>query len=176
MVEIVLEIIKFTLPSVIVAIIVYYMLKTQARKEERLKLIDLKQKTRSEVLPLQLQAYERIALLLHRLSPESLIPRVLNPQHTVADLKKVLLQTIKQEMEHNITQQIYVGPTVWNAVQAYQMDFSKVVATVASNLDPKASAMELSTGILEYYINNQDVISANKVMEVLKADVKMYFK
>jgi len=175
MLEIILEIIKYTIPGVIVCVVVYIILSNYVKKEEKLKMLELKAATGKDMLPLKLQAYERLSLFLHRVSPENMIPRIPSQGLSVKQYRQTLLSNLKSEYEHNITQQVYVSTTVWNSIITFKNDLVNIINLQASKLDDNESAFELSKGILEYYINNPDVITAQKVMDVVKQEVKTLF-
>ena len=90
---------------------------------EEKKITILKEKSKQlhqiqkQTLPIQLQAYERLTLFLERTQYNVLIERISasndNDFKTYAHL---LSEHIKQEFEHNITQQIYVSAPCWKAV------------------------------------------------------------
>ena len=61
-----------------------------------------------ESLPIRLQAYERLTLFLERISPQNLLKRVSPISQEVEDYKSLIIQTVEQEYEHNLSQQIYV--------------------------------------------------------------------
>src|SRR5688500_14706879 len=56
---------------------------------------------------LQLQAYERLILLTERIALPNLISRLKHDGFTARDMQGLLTESIRQEFEHNITQQIY---------------------------------------------------------------------
>ncbi|MFX8071243.1 hypothetical protein ABTK88_19155, partial [Acinetobacter baumannii] len=66
---------------------------------------------------LQLQAYERLTLLVDRITLPNLISRLNNPDFSAQEMQVLLTQTIKQEFDYNITQQIYVSAESWEAVK-----------------------------------------------------------
>src|SRR5688572_2123923 len=68
-------------------------------------------------VPLQLQAYERLVLLVERISLPNLVGRMNHPHLSARELQVLLLENIKQEFEYNVTQQVYVTQQAWNAVQ-----------------------------------------------------------
>src|ERR671938_29795 len=68
-------------------------------------------------LPLKLQAYERLVLLADRIALPNLISRVNDTGMSAKEMQVILTQTIKQEFEHNVTQQIYVSQEAWEAIR-----------------------------------------------------------
>lgn len=175
MYEIILDIIKFSLPALIVFVTVYVMLTKQAQKEEKLKLYELKSKHSKEALPLRLQAFERITLLMHRLAPENLIPRVQSPSYTAKSFSFALLKTIKTEFEHNITQQIYISTPTWNRMHKYRADLEALIRERASEINPEDSSLKLSEAILTTIIENPEILDYQDVMRSIKKEVRELF-
>ena len=70
-----------------------------------------------ESLPIRLQAYERMALFLERISPSKLITRIQPMSSNKEDYESLLISTIEQEFEHNLSQQIYVSDECWNVIR-----------------------------------------------------------
>lgn len=104
------------------------------------------------VLPLQLQAYERLALFIERIRPQSLIGRVYQPVLSAVDMQIALVQTIKNEFDHNVTQQIYVSAAAWDAVKTLKEQTISIINQVASNLPADAPAKELNRQLLEVFL------------------------
>ena len=59
---------------------------------------------------LQLQAYERLALLVDRIALHNLISRTAHEGLTAREMQLVLTRNIRDEFDYNITQQIYITP------------------------------------------------------------------
>lgn len=175
MIEVILEILKFTIPALAVCLVVYIILDKQADKEERLRILNIKSKSSKEMLPLKMQAYERVTLLLHRIAPETMIPRMQQPSLNVGQLKKILVNTVKSEYEHNITQQVYVSSTVWKATLTYVNDLINVINLQAEALNQDSPGYELSKSVLQYYVDNPDTINSQRVLEVIKQEVKTLY-
>ena len=68
------------------------------------------------MLPVKLQAYERLALVLERMTPNNLLIRIRPISQRKHDYEQLLIQTIEQEFEHNLAQQIYVTEECWNII------------------------------------------------------------
>ncbi len=65
--------------------------------------------------PLQLQAYERMMLLVDRIALPNLIGRTTATGLSARDMQVLLTQQIRQEFEYNVTHQIYVTAESWEA-------------------------------------------------------------
>src|SRR6476646_1719139 len=81
--------------------------------------------------PLRLQAYERLVLLSERISLPSLISRVSIPGVSAREMQLLLIEAIKQEYEYNVTQQVYVSTTAWNAVRNLRDQTMLIINQVA---------------------------------------------
>jgi hypothetical protein len=112
-----LEIFKYTLPSVIVFITVYFLLKTYLSHMLQLEVQKHRRESNKESLYLKLQAYERIAMFCERISLDHLYYRLYHADMGVAELRNAMLIAVQQEYEHNVTQQIYISENLWSIVK-----------------------------------------------------------
>ena len=62
-----LDILKYTVPALVVFFVTYASLRMYLQKEYRIKQLELKMASIREAKPIRFQAYERIALLLERI-------------------------------------------------------------------------------------------------------------
>lgn len=126
--------------------------------------------------PLQLQAYERLILLADRIALPNVISRSNQPGLGLTDMQFLMVNTIKQEFEHNITQQIYVSQEAWEAVRNLKEQNIHIINQVASFLPPDSSGTDLNKHILEMIVNNPKVSLHNVVSEVLSYEAKKHMK
>lgn len=158
--------------------ILYTMVKDMIRKPKDAAQVPgpdaAKAPVDKSVLPLQLQAYERLVLLVERMNLQNMISRIFQPGLTVADMHVGLIQTIKAEFEHNIAQQIYVSPTAWEAVKTLKEQTITLVNQVASQLPPDATAMELNKQILEILMQ-AETSPSELTSQILNAEAKRLF-
>lgn len=120
---------------------------------------------------LQLQAYERLTLLADRITLKNLVARMHSTDLTAAELQAGLVETIRNEYEHNITQQIYINPEVWKAVTKMKEQNIFIINQLAAALPPQANAWELSNLILEYSSKNNAELNAI-VLDAIQYEVK----
>lgn len=106
------------LPALIVGAIAYYFFKQHIQNEEGRRRFLLQKDMQKEAFPLRLQAYERMALFLERIAPSKLLTRVHPTSSNKKDYENLLIATIQQEFEHNLSQQIYVSDECWNIILA----------------------------------------------------------
>jgi hypothetical protein len=121
---------------------------------------------------LQLQAYERLILLTDRIAIPNLVNRMNQPGLSAREMQALLTQTIRQEFEHNITQQIYVTPEAWDAVRNLREQNLLIVNQIASFLPENAKAIDLNKSLLELTAQNPKVSLHNVVAEALSYEAK----
>jgi len=114
----IIELLFSIAPAVIVGTIAYYFFKQHIENENRMRRFLLQKDLQKESFPLRLQAYERITLFLERTSPSKLLTRVPPTSSNKEDYESLLIATIEQEFEHNLSQQIYVSDQCWSITQA----------------------------------------------------------
>jgi len=169
-----LEILKYVLPAAIVFLTSYLTIRSFLEKEERKHRHELNMNNNKLVTPLKLQAYERIVLFLERITPDALLVRVASNNINARQMQTFLLTTIRQEYEHNISQQIYVSPDAWEAVKTAKESITKLVNAAAMRLDDEASALDLSKLMIEMYLAVEEspttyaiVKIKNEIQEIL---------
>lgn len=180
-----LEILKILLPSLVVMATAYYLIKTiyeneTKRKESenshqsKQKLMDVKMKNKELIMPVRLQAYERIILFLERISPYSLIMRLHTPGMTVAQLQTILIRTIRDEFEHNLSQQLYMSKEAWVQVKTARDEMTKLVNAAAMSLQPESTGTELSQRVIEM-IAQQQTLPTDKAIDFVKNEINDVF-
>ncbi|HEV7782920.1 MAG TPA: hypothetical protein VGO58_16705 [Chitinophagaceae bacterium] len=123
-------------------------------------------------IPLQLQAYERLVLLTERIALPNLISRLNQPGISAFEMKIILTENIKQEFEHNSTQQLYVSPVSWDAVRNLKEQNILVVNQVGSTMAPTASSGDLNKKILEVIMSQPGGALHELVSQALNYEAK----
>lgn len=150
---ILLEIVKLTLPAIIVFATAYNILKSYLNKQYQMKLLETKNSLKSTSLPLKLQAYERLSLLCERIIPGNLLLRIKSPGMTVEDLHMALLVAVQQEFDHNISQQVYVSDNLWSIIKQARQHTINLISACAAELNQSDNCSKLSELLLEEYDN-----------------------
>ena len=121
---------------------------------------------------LQLQAYERLILLTDRIALPNLIQRVSQPDLNAREMQSLLIHSIRQEFEPNITQQIYVSAEAWDAVRNYKEQNLLIINQVASYLPPDAAGLDLNKHLLELLMQSPKASLQNIVSDALSYEAK----
>ncbi len=141
------------LPSVVVFLTSFYAIRhfMAARASERRAedMAEFRRDDRKQVLPLRLQAYERLSLYLERIQPGTLLLRVQRAGMDAGDLHAALVGAIREELEHNITQQIYVSDRAWARVRQAKEEMIRLVNMSYEQVGAGAAASALAQRIFE---------------------------
>lgn len=177
--EVILEILKFVIPSLITLLAVYFIVKlfiddeNKRRNQELNKALLFEQRKISQ--PLRLQAYERIIVFLERIHPFSLIQRVYQPNMLVTEFQLELVKTIRVEYEYNLSQQMYINNDAWQMVATAKEETLKLVNLFSSQIRDDADGVELSKAIFNYYMQTNKEVPVQIAINFVKDDVKTLF-
>jgi hypothetical protein len=170
----ILEILKYILPSIVVLLTAVILIKLLLRNEDKRRSFEFSMAQRESVSPLRLQAYERLILLLERISPDSIVMRLNTTELNVQQLQNELLQSIRKEFDHNIAQQTYVSIAAWEKIKKARADITLLINTSAAELKPGDNGVLLSKQILENAIKVQKP-PALEAINFLKQEVRDLF-
>jgi len=165
------DIIKISISGVLVLLTTYYVLQNLLKNEEKKRYYEMRKETIKMLNPVRLNAYERFALFLERINPDSMLLRIQMSGMTVADLHVALLANIREEFEHNVSQQIYVSPELWAFIKNAKEGLVQFINNCSSRMPDDLPAMELAKVLLEGYgsIENPPTEVA---LEFLKKEVR----
>ena len=126
---------------------------------------------------LKLQAYERLILLANRIAIPHLVSRLQQDGKssgsiTSTDQQLLLVATIKEEFEHNVTQQLYVSKTAWDAVTNFKEKNILLIHQAAATLPVGSNAGELNRLLISFLANDASGDMHQMVSEVLSLEVK----
>ena len=151
------DLLKIILPALIVAGSIFLLFKQFLEREQQRRLIELRLESSKTTLPLRLQAYERIVLFLERISPNNILVRLSSAGQTVAEYHRLLQQEIRAEYEHNLSQQLYMSPDVWDQVKSAKESILTMVNKAYHGLPmpQQARGTELAKRVLETIITEE---------------------
>ena len=169
-----IEFAKLIIPALLVLYAVYLTLKNILEKEMEKKHIELKSKNIETILPMRMQAFERLALLLERSAPNNLILRLNNPAYSAREFQVVLVREVREEFNHNLSQQIYISEEGWTLVKKAIEDIINVINQSALNLPEEAKSVDLTKAIFEQYLR-YEVDPINHALSQLKKEVSEFY-
>lgn len=153
----------------IVAVVLYF------RKTEMLRMdYAFREKAFTQVLPNRLQAYERLAIYIERITPKNMVPREVEKVATNAELHVLLLNSIRQEFEHNTAMQIYITPPTWDAIVKAKDEVIDCITEEAKLVQPKNRAVELGTYIVGAAPKKCDFYT-KRALDLMRRDIGSCF-
>lgn len=167
-----IEVLKYIAPSLVVFLTAYFLMKEFFDQEHKKRQGAIAQEKVKITLPLRLQAYERIILFLERISPQHLVTRVFKPGLSVQSFQHLLVQNIREEYAHNISQQLYVSASAWEQVKTAQEEMIRQINTAAAQLDSQEAATGLSNKLLSMSVEK---MATRKAMDFLKNEARNNF-
>lgn len=172
MLQEILEILKYILPAVVVLIATYLIVnKFLVREIERKQLAIFSQNS-NYTLQMRLQAYERLAIFVERMHPNSMISRFYIKDATAQDLQLAMVQSIRAEFEHNLSQQIYVSHEVWQTIQAVKEQEITMINRVGSTLPMGAPASDFVKTLTEQVLTDEAELPTSIALEAINREAK----
>lgn len=140
------QLFAYLLPALVTGAVAFYFFRLHTRNEEGRRRYLLHKESQKNALPIRLQAYERLALFLERISIPSLVVRVAPKSADKNDYENLLVRHIENEFEHNLSQQIYMSDECWNVIKAAKN--ATIQAIRKAGMSPSDSAEKLREDIL----------------------------
>lgn len=168
-----LEILKYTIPSIFIIFIAYRVLiKTMDRFYGESS--DNRACNNNFLTPNKIQAYERLVLLLERISLTRLISEYNTNGLSAFALKNTMILAIECEFNHNISQQIYISNQGWSVIKLAKENVIDIINSTYNNLPIDSSSIDLSKALVQYMVetNNQPT---QKAIDFLKGEIRLYF-
>ncbi|HIE45678.1 MAG TPA: hypothetical protein EYP87_05855 [Flavobacteriaceae bacterium] len=164
-----IEVLKYTAPSLVTGAIAYYFFKEFAKSDVNLQnFLHLKEDKKFSKT-LRLQAYERMTLFMERISPANLVVRIKAQNDNKQAYELSLIHTIEQEFEHNLTQQIYISSECWNVISTAKNTTIQLVIDAAKDLNVSNSD-QLREAIINKVMNKQ--APSDTALSFIKEEVK----
>jgi len=173
--DFILDLLKITIPALIVFLTVYFLMKMHLKHQSEMVRHKMFVETNANTIPVQLQAYERLALFCERISLPNLILRLREHDMLSKDLKVALVFGLQKEYEHNISQQIYVSDQLWNIINIAKDNTFSVLQNASEKVAPGSNSMELVRAI-NAEIEGLEFSSAQKAQEAIRKEAALLLK
>ena len=172
--DIILEFGKILLPAALVLYTMYLTMKSVMAKEVLKVTAEYKSKASEAILPNRLQAFERMSLFLERLSPGNLVLRLNTGNLSAQELRHLMISEIREEYNHNLSQQIYMSDKSWKLIKNTVEDVIALISTSAEKLDENARSVELAKSIFNE-IEKREVDPVEVTLTEVKAEIQELF-
>lgn len=164
-----IEVLKYCVPALIVLLATWIVMHKLFNNEQQKREWELKRASQKEISPIRLRAYERLALMLERTQPEHMLMDLEVATMTVQQVQQRLLQTIRLEFDHNMSQQIYVSESVWEQIMVARGQMMAFVTAMAVQLPPESTSLDYAKVLLTAYSTNGETAN-EKALRALKEE------
>ena len=170
----VIDFIKILVPASVVLYAAYLLVRAFIQRDIQLKQLEVRGRSIETVLPNRLQAYERMTLFLERISPQNLLVRLNTASVPAREFHQLLLNEIRNEYNHNVSQQVYMSENVWGLIKSAKEDLIVTINDSSSQMGMEATSLELSKKIFEATISKEVDPIAHALVE-LKKEIQQAF-
>jgi len=172
--QIIFQIALIVVPAGAVMMTAVYFMRRETEREIRVVKLELKKERQKFFLPNRVDAYQRAILLMERIHPNSLVMRHNNPGLPAAALQVTLLESIREEYEHNLAQQMFISNDTWDMVRKSKDETMKIINLSGQQLGPTATGMELMTKIFEV-VAEVGTLPTEIAVDALKKELQTLF-
>lgn len=153
--ELPIQILLLVLPSLIILIVSYLILRNSTEtmknffhEEIKQRREEMKVANNNLVAPMRVQAYERMILFLERISPDNMVLRLHQPDMNSRTLHGELIRTLRSEYEHNLSQQLYLSIDAWKMVTTAKEETAKLINITADSIPVTSTGLEFGQAII----------------------------
>ena len=114
-----------------------------------------------------------MALYLERISPNSLILRTFRPGMDIKALQTAMTKSIRDEWEHNLSQQVYLSAESWNRIREAKEEMINLINGSAVKLSADADPTSLAGAIFESVAKSK--IPTDEAIEFMKNEIQERF-
>lgn len=165
---------KILIPASVVLYAAFLLVRSFIQKDIDLKKLEIRGRSIETVLPNRLHAYERMTLFLERMSPQNLLVRLNTGSVPAKEFQQVLLAEVRNEYNHNVSQQVYISEEVWELIKNAKEDLIVNINDAAGELGEGASSLDLSKKIFEKNMQKSVDPLAHALSE-LKREIQRIF-
>lgn len=169
-----MELGKIVLPAALVLYAMYLTMKSMLAKEVVKANLEYKIAGSKVALPNRIQAFERMSLFMERLSPGNLVLRLNAVNMTAKQLQQLMISEVREEFNHNLSQQIYMSDKSWDMIKNTVEDVIALINTNAEKLNADAKSVELAKLIFNE-IEKRDVDPVALTLSEIKAEIRDIF-
>ncbi len=126
------------------------------------------------ILPLRLQACERIVLFLDRIAVNNLIMRINRPEMNALQLQAALVGAIREEFEYNLSQQLYLSTKTWELVRNAKEETIRLINTASMKMPENAPSSEMVRVLLEMILAEKKS-AVDIALEEVKREIQKTF-
>ncbi len=171
--SIIVAILVGCVPGILVLAVAIYTMRSMRESQAQQARVHEALEARKISLPIRLQAIERLALLLERIGPEALMLRIPTEGMTVQQYEARLLDTVREEFNHNLSQQVYIHDATWQEIRQAKGNVSQFITLCAEKTHAEAPANELNKTML-MVLRELSAHPTAQALAMLRAEASQY--
>lgn len=172
--EALMDFVKIVVPAALVLYAMYLLMRSYVNRELRLKELEIRGRSIETMLPLRIQAYERMCLFLERMTPQNLLVRLNTNGMASREFQQLLLNEIRNEYNHNASQQVFMSEAVWELVKNAKEELIVTINDSASEMNEDSTSLDLAKKIFEKSMNKA-VDPIAHALSQLKTEIQATF-
>lgn len=172
--DILLDLLKIAIPSAIIAYLAYVLVRSFLQSKLDEVVFAIRQKNQETIIPIRLQAYERVCLLLERINPAHLVQRLNNGEYSAEEFHHILVHEIRQEFNHNLSQQVYMSADAWTYVESAVEQVISEINAAANEMKKEATSIDLAKVIFEHQSMKEKHL-INDALGFVKSEIQELF-
>jgi hypothetical protein len=170
----IIDLAKVLLPAGIFLYGMYLIVRSFINRDIELRKLDVRSRAIETILPNRLQAYERLCLFLERISPQNMLLRLNAPGIPAREFHRMLLDEIRNEYNHNVSQQVYMSEAVWNLVKNAKEDLVIQINEASQGMHQESTSLDLAKRIFELAMEKK-VDPMGHALSELKKEIQQTF-
>ena len=170
------SVVQTTLPFLLILIFGRKLLEKFWNAQIQKNALEARRQQSSEVLSLKLGAFERLVLFLERNQLNELARTISPKVGTAKELQYLMINQIRSEFEHNLSQQIYVSPDLWKLIQLGKDETIKLITLIGSKMDKNATSSDFAKELLDYVLSSPSVLPSEQALEALRVEANTFIR
>jgi hypothetical protein len=168
------ELTKYLLPLIILLIAVLLILNHFAKQEQLKQKYELIKGNNKLITPVRLQAYERLILFLERIKPDALALRIKQTNMNALQMQILMLDTLRQEFNHNLTQQLYISEKTWSAIINAKEQITRLINLTGTKMSKNSTFNEFASSFIEMYNEFENKPIENTILVIKKEATEIF--
>lgn len=123
---------------------------------------------------LRLQAAERFVLYLERIEPGRLVMRSHQNGMSAKMLQNEMLKSIREEFDHNLSQQIYISENAWSLIKGAKDEMIKFITATGEGMNSDATSIDFSRKMFQA-ASKVEKLPGEVALEYLRHETNQFF-
>jgi len=170
----IIDLAKVLLPAAIFLYGMYLLVRSFINRDIEMRKLEVRSRAIETILPNRLQAYERLCLFLERITPNNMLLRLNVPGIPAREFHRMLLDEIRNEYNHNVSQQVYMSEAVWNMIKNAKEDLVIQINEASQSMNSESTSLDLAKKIFELSMDKK-VDPMGHALSELKKEIQQTF-